>query len=88
VSYEDGGLERVFKAMLTFAHWDTELLLAFRHFLQKHVHFDGGSEKSHGALCRHIHVDDSILPLWLNFRDLLVEAVPAISRAKSIRLFS
>ncbi len=78
-SYEDGGLERVFKSMLTFAHWDNDLLLAFRHFLQKHVHFDGDAETSHGALCRHIQVDDSILPLWLNFRDLLLEAVPAIT---------
>jgi hypothetical protein len=85
VSYEDGGLERVFKAMLTFAHWDTELLSAFHHFLRKHVEFDGGSETSHGALCRHIHVDDSVLPLWLNFRDLLLEAVPAISRAHAAR---
>jgi hypothetical protein len=88
VSYEDGGLERVFRAMLTFEHWDTELLLAFRHFLQKHVDFDGASETSHGALCRHIHVDDSVLPLWLAFRDLLVEAVPAISRAAGRRLVS
>jgi hypothetical protein len=88
VSYEDGGLERVFKAMLTFRHWDTEPLLAFRHFLEKHVYFDGGSEKSHGALCRHIHVDDSVMPLWLNFRDLLLETVPAISRTKGIGLCS
>jgi homoserine O-succinyltransferase len=88
VSYEDGGLERVFKAMLTFTRWDTELLLAFRHFLQKHVHFDGDGETSHGALCRHIQVDDGILPLWLNFRDLLLEAVPAISRARSTQSLS
>jgi hypothetical protein len=85
-SYENGGLERVFKAMLSFAHWDTELLLAFRHFLQKHVQFDGGWEAGHGALCRHIRVDDRILPLWVSFRDLLVEAVPAISSRKAFGL--
>jgi hypothetical protein len=88
VSYEDGGLELVFKAMLTFRHWDTEPLLAFRHFLQKHVHFDGDSEMGHGALCRYMDVDDSVLPLWLNFRDLLLEVVPAISPTKGIALCS
>ncbi len=78
-SYEDGGLERVFRAMLTFRHWDSDLLRAFRHFLRMHVQFDGSSETSHGALCRHIKVDDGVLPLWVGFRDLLLEAVPAFA---------
>lgn|SRR5262245_4621589 len=83
-SYEDGGLERVFRSMLTFTHWNNAVLLAFRHFLQEHVRFDSDSDTGHGALCRHIDVDDRILPLWSSFRDLLVEAVPAIrSSARS-----
>jgi hypothetical protein len=73
-SYEDGGLQRVFSSMLTFAHWNNAVLLAFRHFLQEHVRFDSDSDKGHGALCRHIDVDDRVLPLWSNFRDLLVAA--------------
>jgi hypothetical protein len=81
VSYEDGGLDRVFRSMLTFAHWNNPALLAFRHFLQEHVRFDSDSETGHGALCRHIDVDDRVLPLWLSFRDLLVETVPAILQA-------
>jgi hypothetical protein len=78
-SYEDGGLERVFRSMLTFARWDNDLLRAFRHFLSEHVKFDCDSEQGHGALCRHITFDDSILPLWEAFRDLLLQAVPALS---------
>ena len=79
-SYEDGGLERVFKSMLKFARWDNASLRAFQHFLFEHIRFDAGSEQGHGALCRHIPFDDRILPLWQGFRDLLVETVPAISR--------
>ena len=50
------------------------VLLAFRHFMQEYVRFDCGSETSHGALCRHIKVDDRVLPLWGSFRDQFVEA--------------
>jgi len=83
-SYEDGGLERVFRSMLTFTRWDNDLLYAFRHFLSEHVRFDCDSEQGHGALCRHITFDESILPLWKGFRDLLLEAVPALS-SRSLR---
>ena len=79
-SYEDGGLERVFRSILTFTRWDNDLLRAFRHFLSEHVRFDCDSEQGHGALCRHITFDESILPLWNGFRDLLLQAVPALSR--------
>ena len=82
-SYEDGGLERVFRAILTFPEWNNAVLLAFRHFLQEHVRFDSDSISGHGALCRHIDVDDAVLPMWSSFRDLLLEAVPAISQIKS-----
>jgi hypothetical protein len=79
VSYEDGGLERVFRSILTFTQWDSDLLRAFRHFLSEHVRFDSDSEQGHGALCRHLAYDDRILPLWQGFRDLLLQAVPALA---------
>ena len=34
-SYEDGGLEKVFRAMLTAQHWNDPALLAFKHFLSR-----------------------------------------------------
>jgi hypothetical protein len=79
-SYEDGGLERVFRSMLDFAQWDNGLLRAFRHFLAEHVRFDSNAEQGHGSLSRHIPVDDRVLPLWQAFRDLFVASVPALSR--------
>lgn len=77
-SYEDGGLERVFTAFLKAPHWEGEMLAAFRHFLVEHIRFDSDAEQGHGALSRHIIPDDRILPLWMAFRDLLVELVPAL----------
>jgi hypothetical protein len=82
-SYEDGGLERVFRSMLTCTEWNSDLLRAFRHFLSEHVRFDCDSEQGHGALCRHITFDEGILPLWTAFRDLLLEAAPALSSRSS-----
>ncbi|WP_428374287.1 hypothetical protein [Lichenicoccus sp.] len=77
-SYEDGGLERVFKAILGFCDWNTPLLQAFEHFLAEHVRFDSDPDQGHGALSRHIEVDDRILPLWEGFRELLVTCVPSL----------
>src|SRR5690242_21076920 len=34
-SYEDGGLERIFGAILNCACWETPLLQGFRHFVVK-----------------------------------------------------
>ena len=74
-SYEDGGLATVFMAMLRAKKaWDDAGNRAFRHFLVSHLRFDG----DHGALSRHLAVDDRILPLWLAFRDLLSYAVPKL----------
>jgi hypothetical protein len=75
-SYEDGGLETVFRAMLTAPDWDEPSLGAFRHFLVEHIRLDSGE---HGSLCRHLVADDRILPLWISFRDLLVQAAPRLS---------
>ena len=77
-SYEDGGLERVFRAILTAQDWSSPSLLAFQHFLVEHVRFDSDPEQGHGALSRHISVDDRILPVWEQFRCLLVAAAPSL----------
>jgi hypothetical protein len=75
-SYEDGGLTRVFRAILECRHWDNPLLRAFEHFLTEHIRFD---EQGHAALCRHLRLDDRILPLWIAFKFILVESVPRLN---------
>lgn len=80
-SYEDGGLERVFKAMLQCHCWDTPLLEAFRHFLVKHIGFDSHPEQGHGALIRHLAPDERIVGLWSQFYTLLITAVPCLANA-------
>ena len=75
-SYEDGGLEKVFGAMLTAKNWDEPSLGAFRHFLVEHIKLDSGE---HGGLCRHLVADDRILPLWEAFRNILVAAAPRLA---------
>lgn len=88
-SYEDGGLEAVFTAMLRAPDWSGAPQQAFRHFLQMHIEFDGDEEQGHGALSRHLPLDDRILPLWIAFRQLLVSSVPALrtsaKRVETIR---
>jgi hypothetical protein len=74
-SYEDGGLETVFRAMLTSPDWNEPSLGAFRHFLVEHIKLDSGE---HGSLCRHLVADDRILPLWRAFADLLTGAAPRL----------
>jgi hypothetical protein len=78
-SYEDGGLEKVFRAILNAQHWDGALLEAFKHFLTEHIRFDSDPEQGHGALCRHLTPDDRILPLWAAFQQILVEAAPGLT---------
>ena len=74
-SYEDGGLVRVFSAMLRAPYWGGPGQLAFRHFLEEHIKFDSCSNGGHGALSRHLLADDSILPLWVAFRNILKRAL-------------
>jgi len=83
-SYEDGGLERLFRAFLSSEHWDTPLLQAFRNFLTEHIRFDSDPEQGHGALSRHLTPDERILPLWTALRDLLLKAVPALLHSPSL----
>jgi hypothetical protein len=77
-SYENGGLERVFKAILRFQHWDTPLLRAFQHFLVEHIRFDSDPEDGHGALCRHLPPDDRVVPFWQAFKNIFVAFVPVL----------
>jgi hypothetical protein len=78
-SYEDGGLERVFRAFLTARDWNGRLQQAFRHFLTEHIRFDSDPDQGHGALCRHLTPDNRVLPLWVEFKDMLIEAVPRLT---------
>lgn len=78
-SYEDGGLARVFSAVLDARDWDDPSLAAFHHFLVGHIKLDSNPDSGHGALCRHLVPDDRILPLWQAFRDLLVGAAPRLA---------
>jgi hypothetical protein len=78
-SYEDGGLELVFRAMLRTPQAQTPLLRAYRHFLSEHIRFDSDPDQGHGALARHLRPDDRILPLWAGFKDLLLGCVPALA---------
>jgi hypothetical protein len=77
-SYEDGGLEQVFSAILTAQDWSHPSLRAFHHFLVEHIRFDSDPDGGHGALSRHLVPDDRILPLWVAFRDLLVQSTPEL----------
>jgi hypothetical protein len=77
-SYEDGGLERVFRAILTARHWTGPLQQAFKHFLTEHIRFDSDPDQGHGALCRHLTPDDRVLPLWAEFKRMLIDAVPRL----------
>src|SRR5215470_8119865 len=78
-SYEDGGLERVFRAILKAPHWSNPLLKAFKHFLTEHIRFDSDPEQGHGALCRHLTPDDRVHALWVGFRQMLVRAAPRLT---------
>ena len=81
-SYEDGGLERVFRVILTARHWNGPLQQAFKHFLTEHIRFDSDPDQGHGALCRHLTPDDRVLPLWAEFKRMLIEAVPRLIDAR------
>lgn len=74
-SYEGGGLERVFRAILTARDWSDPALEAFRHFLIRHLQLDG----HHGALVGHLDGRRETVSLWSMFESLLVDCVPALN---------
>jgi hypothetical protein len=77
-TYEDGGLERVFRAILTAPNWNGPLQQAFKHFLAEHIRFDSDPNQGHGALCRHLTPDDRVLPVWAAFEQMLTDAAPKL----------
>jgi hypothetical protein len=78
-SYEDGGLEQVFRAILTSPGSAHPVVAGFRHFLSEHIRFDSDPEAGHGAMIRHLQPDDRILPLWTGFRDILIDFAPNLA---------
>ena len=83
-SYEDGGLEAVFTAMMRMPDWPNPALKAFRHFLSEHIRFDSDPDGGHGALARHLAPDDRIEPLWVIFKDLLVAFAPGLESDSTV----
>ena len=83
-SYEDGGLEKVFRAILTAPHWDNPALQAFSHFLSEHIRFDSDPEQGHGALCRHLTPDERVMPLWAEFKEMLIETAPRLAHSHRV----
>jgi hypothetical protein len=79
-SYEDGGLSRVFAAMLRAPHWYGAGQRAFRYFLEQHIRFDSEDGGGHGSLSRHLAPDEAITPLWSAFAQMLVLAVPRLTQ--------
>jgi hypothetical protein len=78
VSYEDGGLSRIFGAILRAPDWTGQGQQAFRHFLEKHLVFDSDPTEGHGALCRHFTPDNRVTPLWQAFKNILVVSAPTL----------
>ncbi len=79
-SYEDGGLENVFRAILRCRQWNGPALQAFRHFLVEHIRFDSDAEAGHGALSRHLTLDDrEVSQMWLEFQRILLAAAPSLA---------
>jgi hypothetical protein len=78
-SYEDGGLYKVFSAILRAPRWQGAGQQAFQFFLEQHIKFDTAVEGGHGALSRHLGRNDDILPLWTAFKDLLMTAAPILA---------
>jgi hypothetical protein len=79
-SYERGGLERLFLAILTAPAYDDPALAAFRFFMEAHIRFDSDPIEGHGALSRSMTPDASVVPLWDAFKTLLLSCAPGLSR--------
>jgi hypothetical protein len=80
VSYEDGGLEAMFCAILDAQHWDGPLLGAFKHFLVGHIELDSDPDHGHGSLCRHLRPNWEAYSLWVALRDGFLQATPSLTR--------
>jgi len=81
-TYEDGGLEQVFRSILRAPHWDTALLRAFKHFLEGHVALDSDPVHGHGSLCRFLEPNAKVFDLWTAFGQMLIEAAPELRKSE------
>jgi hypothetical protein len=79
-SYERGGLERLFRAILQAPDYDDATIEAFQYFMEAHIRFDSDPIEGHGALSRQMTPDESVIPLWEAFRNLLLECAPNLLR--------
>ncbi len=79
-SYEDGGLEKVFRSIRRGQHWDGPLLHAFKHFLDGHIELDSDPEHGHGALCRDLKPTPEVHDLWVAFKDCLIAGAPGLTK--------
>ena len=79
ISYENGGLSKVFEAMLCAPCWDGLGAQAFKFFLEEHIRFDRSEQAGHGSMVRHIECTQDAAPLWTAFRDILAAAMPCAS---------
>jgi thioesterase domain-containing protein len=77
-TYEDGGLSRVFSAILRAPQWQGAGQRAFKFFLEEHIRFDMDVDNGHGALARHLRAGDDVVPLWVGFKEILLAAVPKL----------
>jgi hypothetical protein len=84
-SYEDGGLERVFGAILKSPPAENPVVAGFRYFLFAHIQFDSDPNGGHGAMTRHLKPDDRVLPLWSAFYALFVGFVPSLVIPAALR---
>jgi hypothetical protein len=79
-TYEDGGLEKVFRSILLARRWNGPLLQAFKHFLVGHIALDSNPVEGHGSLCQHLPPNAQVLDLWLAFKQSLIAAAPILVR--------
>ncbi len=80
-SYEDGGLEALFKAMLRAPDFANPAAQAFRFFLSEHIRFDSDPDQGHGSLSRHLVPDDSVLDFWVELKRLYLAVAPRLRGA-------
>ncbi len=56
-------LGAIFDAILQNEHWTTETLLAYKHFMERHIQLDT-EEGGHGDAVSKYPIDDSVLPFY------------------------
>ena len=78
-SYEDGGLEQLFIAMLTAPDHDHPTLRAFRYFMVQHIAFDSDPAQGHGQLSRQLPPSEDVVELWVAFQNILLELTPRLA---------